>query len=213
MFRTVRAASGWVVAAACLVGVAASGCNARPPEGAPRATDTGQRRAQDDVVARGKYLVSITGCNDCHTPWQMGPQGPAPDMNNFLAGHPADFALPPPPKTEGPWLWHGAATNSAFAGPWGVSYAINLTPDEETGIGLWSEQVFVNALKTGRHMGVGRPILPPMPVDAYRHMTDEDLRAMFAYLRTIEPRRNQVPDPVVAEPPGGQGEPTAPTGH
>jgi mono/diheme cytochrome c family protein len=213
MTRFVRSTRVLLAGMACAGVVSTLGCEARPPEGAPRATDTARPRASNDAVERGRYLVAITGCNDCHTPWQMGPQGPAPDMASYLSGHPADFALPPPPKSDGPWLWHGAATNSAFAGPWGVSYAINLTPDEETGIGLWSEQVFVNALKTGRHMGVGRPILPPMPVEAYRHLTDEDLRAMFAYLRTIEPRRNQVPDPVVAEPPAGQGEAPAPTGR
>jgi hypothetical protein len=193
MIRTVRFARALLAGALCVGVVSAMGCEARPPEGAPRATDTPQRRADDDAVARGKYLVSITGCNDCHTPWKMGPQGPAPDMANFLAGHPADFALPPPPRPEGPWLWQGAATNSAFAGPWGVSYAINLTSDA-TGIGSWSEVNFVKALKEGKHLGVGRPIAPPMPWPAYRHATEEDLKAVWAYLRTVAPVKNQAPE-------------------
>jgi hypothetical protein len=110
-------------------------------------------------------------------------------------------------------MWTGAATNTAFAGPWGISYSINLTPEKETGIGLWSEQVFVNALKTGRHMGVGRQILPPMPWPSLAQAKDEDLRAMFAYLRTIEPKKNQVPDAVINEapPPAAPTPPTPPS--
>ena len=88
---------------------------------------------------------------------------------------------------------------TAWSGPWGVSYTANLTPDENTGIGSWSEQTFVGALRTGRHMGVSRPILPPMPWQAFRNLNDEDLKSIYAYLRTIQPIHNRVPDPV--EPP------------
>jgi len=157
--------------------------------------------AQPDPVERGKYLVRIGGCHDCHTPLRMGPRGPEPDMSVMLSGHPQALVMPPPPALSAPWMFAGAATSTAFAGPWGISYAINLTPDDETGIGLWSEQVFVNALKTGRHMGVGRPIMPPMPWSSTAAMTDDDLKAIYAYLRSIQPRKNQVPDAVVAEPP------------
>ena len=122
-------------------------------------------------------------------------------MSVMLSGHPQALVMPPPPALSAPWMFAGAATSTAFAGPWGISYAINLTPDDETGIGLWSEQVFVNALKTGRHMGVGRPIMPPMPWSSTAAMTDDDLKAIYAYLRSIQPRKNQVPDAVVAEPP------------
>jgi len=154
-----------------------------------------------DPAKRGEYLVATSGCHDCHTPLKMGPNGPEPDMTQMLSGHPAALVMPEPPKLAGPWAWAGAATSTAFAGPWGVSYAINLTPDEETGIGLWAEQVFVNALKTGKHMGVGRPILPPMPWPAYSRMTDDDLKAIFAYLKTVPAKTNQVPEAVVAPPP------------
>jgi hypothetical protein len=109
--------------------------------------------------------------------------------------------MPPAPAAGGAWEWTGSRTNTAFAGPWGVSYATNLTPDKDTGIGLWEAQVFINAMKTGRHMGVGRPILPPMPWPAYAQMTEQDLKAIFAYLRTIEPRANEVPQAVVNVPP------------
>ena len=84
---------------------------------------------------------------------------------------------------------------TAWSGPWGISYAINLTPDESTGIGSWSEDTFVKALRTGKHMGVSRPILPPMPWQDFRQMTDADLKSLYAYLRTVPPVTNRVPDP------------------
>jgi mono/diheme cytochrome c family protein len=159
-----------------------------------------QKRAQ---VARGEYLVTIGGCNDCHTPWKVGANGPEPDMTRALSGHPESVPMPVPAQnaSDGPWLWKGAATNTAFAGPWGVSYARNLTPDEVTGIGIWTEEMFMNTIRSGRHWGVGRPILPPMPWFNYAKMSDEDLRAVYAYLRTLKPVRNDVPDAIVAPPP------------
>lgn len=153
-----------------------------------------------DAVKRGEYLVRFGGCNDCHTPFKMGPTGPAPDMSRMLSGHPADMKLPPAPAPSGPWLWHGTATNTAFAGPWGVSYAINLTPDP-TGLKNWSEQMFVSAMRTGQHTGRGRPILPPMPWQSLNALTDADLKAVFAYLKTIRPVHNVVPPAHVAPPP------------
>ena len=145
-------------------------------------------------VERGRYLVSIMGCNDCHTPWKMGPNGPEPDMTRFLSGHPESVVMPPPPAVQGPWLWAAAADNTAFAGPWGISYPANLTPDRNTGLGIWTEDMFLSAIRTGRHMGTSRPINPPMPWPAYRNATDEDLKAIYAYLRTIKPIVNHVPD-------------------
>jgi cytochrome c len=157
-----------------------------------------------DPVAHGKYLVSITACNDCHTPMMMTAEGPRPDMTKMLAGHPAAMVMPPPPTPVGPWVWFGAGTNTAFAGPWGVSYAINLTPSS-SGLSAWNEEMFVKAFRTGKHMGTARPIMPPMPLPAYSNMTDEDLKAVWAYLQTVPPIDNLVPDAVVAEmtPPGG----------
>lgn len=149
-------------------------------------------------IERGRYLVTIGGCNDCHTPWILGPKGPAPDMTRMLSGHPADLKMPPPPKLPMPWSWMGSASNSAFAGPWGVSYAINLTPDKDSGLGRWSEAEFVDALRTGKHKGEGRPILPPMPWPWYGKMTGDDLKAVFAYLRSIPPVRNQAPPAEIA---------------
>jgi len=164
---------------------------------------------QPTKVERGRYLVTVGGCHDCHTPWRIGPNGPEPDPTRLLSGHPQDIVVTaPPPPLEAPWAWRAAGTNTAFAGPWGVSFTANLTPDEATGTGVWAEEIFVRALRTGRHWGQSRPILPPMPWFNYGKMSAEDLSAIFAYLRTLPPIHNRVPDPLPpagSEPPGGDG--------
>ena len=145
-------------------------------------------------VARGKYLVHSIGCSDCHTPLRMGAKGPERDPERFLAGHPAEVVLPPPPALDSNWLMVANATATAFAGPWGITYAMNLTPDVNTGIGIWTEDIFVRAIKEGRHWGQSRPIMPPMPWEFFRNLTDEDLRSIYAYMRTIKPVVNRVPE-------------------
>jgi len=145
-------------------------------------------------IKRGEYIVKANGCADCHAPWKMGQHGPEPDLSRGLVGHPQEMAMPQPPKLEGPWLWVGAATNTAFAGPWGVSYASNLTPDPETGIGRWRPEDFIKSLRTGRHAGVGRQLMPPMPWPAYRNYSDVDLKAMYYYLRSQPAVKNRVPE-------------------
>lgn len=159
------------------------------PSSGPKVGD-----ARDNFVTRGKRLVDSHDCHACHTPLKMGPKGPEPDMSMALAGHPEKLVMPPPPKLEGPWGWVGSNSNTAFAGPWGITYAINLTPDPETGIGKWREEDFVLAIKTGKHMGVGRQIMPPMPWPAYKNLSDTALRAMYSYLKTIPPVKNRAPD-------------------
>ena len=151
-------------------------------------------------VQRGEYLVTIGGCNDCHTPFKMGPNGPEPDMSRALSGHPQDVKLGPPPKMDGGWVWAGAGTNTAFAGPWGISYALNLTSDPKTGLtGVWTEEQFMNTIRSGKHWGTSRPILPPMPWFNYAKATDEDLSAIYAYLRSIPKIENQPPTAVIAD--------------
>lgn len=150
--------------------------------------------APPSKVEHGAYLVLVGGCNDCHTPLKMGAGGPEPDLARMLSGHPEALVMPPPPPAVGPWIWSGAATNTAFAGPWGVSYSVNLTPDPTTGLGRWTEAQFVAALTSGKHLGVGRPILPPMPWSSTARMHEADLRAMFAYLRTVPAVKNRVPE-------------------
>ena len=157
--------------------------------------------ADPDKVARGKYLVTVAGCNDCHTPWKMGANGPEPDMSRMLSGHPQGLTLPPPPKLpEGPWGAVAAATFTAWSGPWGVSFTANLTPDPETGLGKWTLQNFRDTLRTGRRMGRGREILPPMPIPMYKNLTDDDIESIFTYLQSIPAVKNHVPEPL--PPPG-----------
>lgn len=162
---------------------------------------------------RGGYLVTVGGCNDCHTPFKMGAAGPEPDMTQMLSGHPEAMIMPPPPNLgNGPWMWAGAATLTAFAGPWGVSYAMNLTPDSTTGLGSWTEEIFVNTLRSGKHWGTSRPIMPPMPWQNYKLMTDDDLKSVFAFLRTIPAIKNKVPEyqPPAGAPTGGAPAPMKP---
>lgn len=147
-------------------------------------------------VARGKYLVTIGACNDCHTPWKMGEHGPELDTSRTLSGHPEQLVMPEAPVLpQGPWIVTVGATNTAWSGPWGTSFTANLTPDKETGLGKWNLRTFMETIRTGRHMGRGRELLPPMPIPMYKHFTDEDLTAIFAYLQSIPAIKNRVPEP------------------
>jgi hypothetical protein len=157
------------------------------------------RAEQKTAVERGRYLVTAMGCNDCHTPWQLGPEGPAPDMTRMLSGHPAGASLPQAPAGTAEWPTAVAGTMTAWSGAWGTSYTANLTPDPETGLGKWTADEFIGALRSGRHQGRGRQILPPMPYPMIRNLTDSDLQAVFAYLQSIPAISNRVPQPL--EPP------------
>ena len=173
-----------------LLALAASAACATP--GAQTQTAT---TAATDPVTRGLYIVNAGGCHNCHTPVKMGDSGPKPDMTRALSGHPETMAIGTGPNLgQGPWLWASAATNTAFAGPWGISYAANLTPDVNTGLGIWTEDMFIRAIRTGRHMGASRPIAPPMPWQTLRNYSDEDLHAIWIYLHSLKPLTNHVPD-------------------
>lgn len=193
-----------VTAVAVLAGSGGAGESAAQgqAQGTTRAgTAPASQKGNAAAVARGKYIVTAGGCHDCHTPWKMGANGPEPDMSLALSGHPATMTLPPPPAPSGPWIMSATASNTAWAGPWGVSYTANLTPDPETGLGQWTEQQFIDTIRTGRRQGRGREILPPMPWPAFKNYNDADLKAIFAYVQSIPPMKNKVPDPVLAAPP------------
>lgn len=155
-----------------------------------------------DPVERGKYLVAIMDCDTCHTPKVPSPSGaPVLDAKRRLAGHPAELPYPawvPDDMEKRHALALTTPMLTAWAGPWGVSFAANLTPDKETGIAEWSEQAFIRSMRTGKHQGQpnGPDILPPMPWEAYKNATEEDLKAIWAYLRSLPPIKNQVPFPV-----------------
>jgi mono/diheme cytochrome c family protein len=156
------------------------------------------------LIERGQYLVTVGGCNDCHSPKKMTPNGPVPDEARLLSGHPTDEKLPAiPPNIIGPDKWGALVNNNltGWVGPWGTSYSSNLSPDRETGTGAWNEELFIRILRTGKFMASGRDILPPMPWQDYAKLTDADLKAIFAYLRSLKPVKNQVPASVPAPPP------------
>ena len=156
-----------------------------------------------EQVERGRYLVTLGGCGDCHSPKKLTAQGPMEDEALLLSGHPASEPVPPAPTGVGaPGMWAAACSMSftAWYGPWGISFASNLTPDEKTGLGAWTADQFVQAMRTGKHRGFGRQILPPMPWPNLAKLPDDDLKAIFAYLHSIKPINNQVPVP---QPPAG----------
>ncbi|UKJ07343.1 c-type cytochrome [Solitalea lacus] len=156
--------------------------------------------AKEQMVDRGQYLVTIASCNDCHSPKIMTPQGPILDSTRLMSGHRAGSMLPKlDTSMVNPNGWISMSPEiTAFVGPWGISYAANLTPDETSGIGAWTEDTFIKTLRTGKHLGQvgGRQILPPMPWFFINKMTDEDLKSVFAYLKSLPPINNQVPAPV-----------------
>lgn len=161
-----------------------------------REDDKNQNKEQ---IQHGQVLVFNGGCNDCHSPKIHTPDGLQPDYTRLLSGHPQDVNLPKiPQELLGPEKWLGIYTKdqTAWAGPWGVSFAANLTPDKRTGIGNWTEDMFIKTMRFRKHKGFGRDVLPPMPWDDYDQLTDEELRAIFAYLRTLKPVQNRVPDSI-----------------
>jgi hypothetical protein len=157
---------------------------------------------KQERIKRGEYLVAISGCNDCHTPKIMTEQGPAPDTTRLLSGYNSvnelgsfDRAM----YSTGQWiLFNGELT--AGTGPWGTSFAANLTPDP-TGMGGWTLDNFKTALRKGKYKGLenSRPLLPPMPWQNLQHMTDEDLESVFDYLQSLKPVNNRVPAPILAQ--------------
>ena len=180
--------------AACAARTA--GASDPAPAAAPPTTTTGQPMVQGgtagpggpagaDPIARGKFLTEVLACGDCHTP--KGPDG-KPDMAYYMAGHRAS-------DRWAAWndsLWDAgmgmivAPAGTAFSGPWGTTFARNLTPDRTTGIGGWNDEAFIYNLREGT-------LKPPMPALAYGNLSDDDLKAIFAYLHSLPPVRNLVP--------------------
>ncbi len=132
----------------------------------------GTSRADEAQVERGRYLVQIAGCSDCHTPGHFLGQ---PDTTRFLGGSDVGFEVP------------GV----------GIVYGPNLTPDP-TGLGSWSTDEIVTAIRTGATPD-GRGLIPVMPWPNLSALSDEDAYAIAAYLKSLEPVSNDVPGPV---PPG-----------
>lgn len=191
-----------VFAATCFTGCS----NSKTDE--PATTSTTEEKkpnfgGYETQVKWGEHLVTIAGCNDCHTPKKMTPMGPADDSTLMLSGHPEK--LPAPEVDRKTMESKGLVVTADFTswvGPWGITYSANLTPDE-SGLGNWKEDQFLYAVKHSISKGLagGRSLLPPMSMMPVKHMTDDELKAIFAYLRTIKPIKNhsvQPTPPVVA---------------
>jgi len=186
---------------ACIAAVVLlSKCAGTPEESAtttPYENATPNYGGYETQVKWGEHLVTICGCNDCHTPKKMGPMGPELDSTLMLSGHPSSM---PGPDVDRKLMESkgNIVTNTltAWAGPWGISYTANLTSDE-TGIGTWQESNFITAIRDGKFKGLAsaRSLLPPMPWQMYRNMTDDELKAVFAYLKSTKPVKNVVPEP------------------
>lgn len=169
--------------------------NCSAPEKKSENAEVKSEPSQKELIARGKYLVTVAGCNDCHSPKIFTPHGVGIDTARRLSGHPQNEKLAPILKTQDWMLFNNGLT--AFVGPWGLSYAANLTPDD-TGIGNWKFEQFMIAIRKGKSKGLegNRPLLPPMPWEMYKNMTDEDLLSIFTYLKSLPPVNNLVPAPV-----------------
>ncbi len=154
------------------------------------------------LAKKGKYLVEIIGCNHCHSPKKMGPNGPEIISELLLSGFPSDRPMvtfdSKLVKSSGFAMFYPDLT--AAAGPWGVSFAGNLTPDA-TGTGSWTFEQFKTALTKGKFKGLdgGRTLLPPMPWQGFAAMTDEDIQSIWAYLKSIPPVKNMVPSPITPD--------------
>ncbi|HSG32519.1 MAG TPA: c-type cytochrome [Thermodesulfobacteriota bacterium] len=151
----------------------------------------------DPVVSKGKQLVSEGNCSYCHTPLKEVNGEDVEDLDRYLSGHPESKPvpkLPDFPVDSDQWLEFLTKLDSTvWAGGWGVTLSANITPDKETGIGNWTEEMFIETMRKGRHKGFGRNLQPPMPWQDYGKLSDEQLQSIFAYLRSIRPIKNKVP--------------------
>ncbi len=152
---------------------------------------------QADIM-KGKQLVAVSGCEDCHTPWKMGKKGiPFPEMNKNLSGAPAGSKSPNFKIPRGYMV--GNLLTHAYTGPWGTSFPSNLTPDKTTGIGNWSFKEFETVIRTGKYQaqgskkGTGRPLMPPMPWQDYAQFSTRQLHDIYDYLMSLKPVSNNVP--------------------
>lgn len=158
---------------------------------------TNKTLSQAELIERGSYLVNTIGCTDCHSPKTFGPAGPEIDPNTNFGGHfGGDLTAVVNKEALSNWVLFNMS-NTATVGPWGISYAANISSDA-SGIGSWTEEQFFRAMREGQYKGLKdtRKLLPPMPWPNYAQMTDEDLRAMFAFLKSTKPVKNVVPPAV-----------------
>lgn len=151
------------------------------------------------LIQRGEYLVTQIGtCGDCHSP-RIIKNGKAEfDSTRLFSGYPSNRPIPKINPTEISKGYIVAFLDfTSVSGPWGTSFAANITSDP-SGIGTWSYEQFETALRHGKYKGFmdGRPMLPPMPWENFRSLPDEDMKAIFYFLKSTKPVRNIVPAPI-----------------
>lgn len=151
----------------------------------------------ENQVAWGKHIVAIVGCNNCHTPKKIGPNGPEDNMDLELSGAPSKMPGISIDRKEIESKGLAVDNLAEWIGPWGISYSANITSDSTTGIGNWTEDQFIFCLRNGKYGGApkGRNLLPPMPWQDFKQMTDDELKAVYAYLESTKPIHNIVPQP------------------
>lgn len=153
------------------------------------------------LISRGKQLVKEGNCGYCHTPIIDTGDSIEPDLKKWLSGHPDSVKIPNIPDVKidsEQWLeFLGKLDTTVWAGKWGITFAANITPHNETGIGKWTEQMFIETMREGKHKGMGRNLHPPMPWQDYGKLSDYDLKAIFTYLKSVKPIKNKVPEPIV----------------
>lgn len=150
-----------------------------------------------EKIQRGAYLVNGIGCDDCHSPKKITATGFEIIPELRLSGYQSANASPKADSNvvKQGWLLFGSDLTTAV-GPWGQSFAANLTSDA-TGIGNWKEEQFIKAIREGKYKGLDntRPLLPPMPWFVYKNLSDDDLKSIFAFLKSTKPVKNVVPTP------------------
>lgn len=157
----------------------------------------------EDKIKEGQRLVATLDCEICHSPKRMGTKGPEIIPELRFGGHQAGTQLPPYDENTVKAGWALFAPDfTSVIGPWGQSYAGNISSDS-TGIGMWTEEQFKKVLREGKFKGLDntRPILPPMPWEAYRNLTDEEISKVFAFLKSTNPVKNVVPQAKINPPP------------
>lgn len=183
------------IAGLAMVLAVAVSCQQEPTRAADNLAGVVSETGKKELVARGEYLVNVIGCDDCHSTKIMGPQGPMVDTINRFGGRLSSQAPMVVDSSSMKTGWVLMAPDLTVAvGPWGTSYAANISSDD-TGIGTWSEEQFFKCMREGKYKGLdnSRPLLPPMPWFNFAKLSDDDLRAIFYYLKSTKPIHNVVP--------------------
>ena len=175
-------------------------CNEQAPDAAAKNAAV---KLSEVIIQEGERLVATHDCEICHSPKRMGPQGPEVIPELRFSGHSSAAALPATKEEalKAGWVLF-SPDFTTVVGPWGQSYAANISSDS-TGIGMWTENQFKKAMQEGKYKGLDdtRPMLPPMPWQAFKHLKEDEISAIFAYLKSTTPVKNVVPEAKINVPP------------